>query len=320
MGAPLVALAAILIELAFAYPAFLYSRIGHPVGWIAALLQALERVLNRQAWSFAARRGGGVATLAIVLGVVGLVAVGLQVALLRLRFGGVAASLCVAVLLAPRSLANHVDAVRHALASGGIADARRAVARIVGRNPDLLDEAGVCRAAIESLAENFSDGVIAPLFWYLAGGLAGIALYKAVNTADSIMGHRNARYEAFGWAAARLDDLVNLPAARLTALLIACAAGLTSFSAARRAALTAWRDAPRHRSPNAGWPEAAMAGALELSLGGPRAYEGYAIDGAWLGEGSRDARADDIARALSLYHRALWLIIVMLGLAAISRL
>jgi adenosylcobinamide-phosphate synthase len=174
---------------------------------------------------------------------------------------------------------------------------------IVGRNPASLDESGVARAAIESLAENYSDGVVAPAFWLAVGGLVGAVGYKAANTADSMIGHRTQRYAAFGWAAARLDDLINLPASRLAALFLvigACATG-GSPSAAFRAI---YRDARHHRSPNAGWPEAAMAGALGLQLAGPRVYGDTAVDDAFMGDGRRDASASDIRCALKVYTAA----------------
>jgi adenosylcobinamide-phosphate synthase len=181
---------------------------------------------------------------------------------------------------------------------------------IVGRNPDRLDEAGVARAAIESLAENFADGIVAPVFWMALGGLPGAALYKAANTADSMIGHLNARYAAFGWAAARFDDLVNLPASRLAALFLGLASG--SPGSAWRAV---WRDAPKHRSPNAGWPEAAMAGALGLKLAGPRVYGEETVDDAFMGDGRRLATAADIRRALRVYVGACvleWVVLVFL--------
>ncbi len=175
---------------------------------------------------------------------------------------------------------------------------------IVGRNPAALDEAGVARAAIESLAENFSDGVVAPIFWTALGGLIGGASYKAINTADSMIGHKDERHGAFGWAAARLDDLVNLPASRLAALWLILAAALTPGASARDAARAVMRDASRHRSPNAGWPEAAMAGALGLKLAGPRVYGETLVDDAFMGEGRREADAADTRRALRLYRLA----------------
>ena len=221
-------------------------------------------------------------------------------------------------LLAQRSLHHHVRAVAEALETQGLQAGRAAVAMIVGRNPDRLDEAGVARAAIESLAENFSDGVVAPAFWLIVGGLPCAMCYKATNTADSMIGHRTPRYDAFGWAAARLDDVINLPASRLSALFLIVAAA--AIGASPRGALQAvWRDARGHRSPNAGWPEAAMAGALGLRLAGPRVYGETLIDDAFMGDGRREATAADIIRALRLYRAACvaqWLVLLAIVLIA----
>lgn len=313
MGQTSLALAAILLELVFGYPDWLYRRIGHPVGWIAVLLDTLERHLNRAEWNALRRRFAGIVALLLVLLVTAAVTVLLDWVLPTTFWGFWLRGLVVAVLLAPRTLRDHVRSVAEALGQGGVIAGRMEVARIVGRDPEQLDASGVCRAAIESLAENFSDGVIAPLFWCLAAGLPGIALYKAINTADSLIGHRNIRFAAFGWAAARLDDLVNLPASRLTAALIALAAPGTAY----HAACTAWRDAHLHRSPNAGWPEAAMAGALGLSLVGPRLYAGHVADDPWLGDGRRAAGIADLRAALRLYDRALVMVIILLVAATI---
>ena len=219
-----------------------------------------------------------------------------------------AAVLCLAVLasslFAQRSLYDHVAAVREGLAFGGLPAGREQVARIVGRDPAALDEAGVARAAIESLAENFSDGVTAPAVWCALFGLPGAAACKAVNTADSMIGHRNERYGQFGRFAAKLDDLVNLPASRLSAVWISLAAAIMPGASPAGALRAVWRDARRHHSPNAGWPEAAMAGALGLRLGGPRQYAETFIDDPWMGNGRPAATADDIGRALRLYRRA----------------
>jgi adenosylcobinamide-phosphate synthase len=209
-----------------------------------------------------------------------------------------------ATLPAQKSLYQHVAAVADALETDGLDEARKAVGLIVGRRTEALDEAGVARAAIESLAENFSDGVVAPAFWLAIGGLVAGALYKAINTADSMIGHRGKRYEYFGWAAARLDDLVNLPASRFAALFLTLAAIPEGIGPARAAWRAIWRDAPHHRSPNAGWPEAAMAGALGLKLAGPRLYEEGPVDDAFMGDGRREASAHDIRRALKLMRRA----------------
>jgi len=289
-------------------------------------LAGLEAWLNRADASFAARRALGVAALLIYLASVGCVAWLATRALLPFGpLGFAALALLAASLPAQRSLAAHVGAVADGLDSS-LEDGRQAVAKIVGRNPNALDEAGVVRAAIESLAENFSDGVVAPTFWIALGGLVGGALYKAVNTADSMIGRKNERYAAFGWAAARLDDLVNLPASRLAAVMLVLAAALTPGASAREAARAVWRDAARHRSPNAGWPEAAMAGALDLKLAGPRVYGATLVDDAFMGAGRREATAHDIRRALRLYRRAcliqapalLALTILAVGRAAIG--
>jgi adenosylcobinamide-phosphate synthase len=264
----------------------------------------LELILNSGDASFATRRVVGVVALGLYLAPVALVAWAatcLGVSAGPLGFAALA--LLAASLPAQRSLAVHVRAVAEGL-EASLDGGRRAVAKIVGRNPDVLDEAGVARAAIESMAESFSDGVVAPILWIALGGLVGGALYKAINTADSMIGHKNDRYIGFGWAAARLDDLVNLPASRLAALWLIMAALLTGGASARDAARAVWRDAARHRSPNAGWPEAAMAGALGLKLAGPRVYGETLVDDAFMGSGRREAAAADIRQALRLFTRA----------------
>ena len=298
------ALAALSLEALIGYPKPLYRAVGHPVTWMGRWLAGLEAWLNRAGASFAARRALGVAALVIYLASIGLVVWLATRALLPLGpLGFAALALLAASLPAQRSLATHVSAVADGL-EANLDEGRRAVAKIVGRNPNALDELGVARAAIESLAENFSDGVVAPILWIALGGLVGGALYKAVNTADSIIGHKDRRYAAFGWAAARLDDLVNLPASRLAALMLVLAAAFMPGASAREAARAMWRDASRHRSPNAGWPEAAMAGALDLKLAGPRVYGDTLVDDAFMGQGRREATAFDIRRALGLYRRA----------------
>jgi len=255
----------------------------------------------------------GVFALLILLAVVGGAAFALQNVLLPLPFGFIAVALTASSLLAQRSLYDHVARVAAALETGGVEAGRDAVSHIVGRDTAALDEAGVARAAIESLAENFSDGVVAPALWLAVGGLPGGALYKAANTADSMIGHRTPRYEKFGWAAARLDDLLNLPASRLSALLLVASAALTPGASAAYAWQAIRRDAPRHRSPNAGYPESALAGALGLRLAGARVYGGVSVDDAFMGDGRRDATAADIRAALALYRRADALLIAIIG-------
>ncbi|MBA1156712.1 adenosylcobinamide-phosphate synthase CbiB [Microvirga mediterraneensis] len=303
---------ALAAEAAFGYPHRLYTGIGHPVTWIGRLIKGLDRILNREARSFGERRAAGILALLILLAATGLVAWALELLLLPLGILGlVLLALFSGTLIAQRSLHEHVAAVAKGLREGGLDGGRSAVAMIVGRNPRSLDEAGVSRAAIESLAENFSDGIVAPAFWLGLGGLTGAALYKATNTADSMIGHRTSRHEAFGWAAARFDDLVNLPASRLTALLVVAAAALHRGASPRGAWRAVWRDASHHRSPNAGWPEAAMAGALGLRLAGPRVYGDVRVEDRWMGDGRAEANADDIDRALALYRTACLLLFAL---------
>ena len=298
------------------YPDWLARTIGHPVTWIGDLIAWLDRKLNRDNADPEARRRAGAVALLVVLIVVGAAALIVEQTLLLLPFGLLFAAVAASTMIAQRSLFVHVGQVADALEDSGLEAGREAVAHIVGRDAAALDRAGVARAAIESLAENFSDGVVAPTFWMIIAWLPGAALYKAINTADSMIGHRTERYQDFGRTAAQLDDIVNLPASRLTALLIVAAAYLTKGASASGAWHAAWRDGPKHASPNAGYPEAAMAGALGLSLVGPRVYDGAITDGAWMGDGRREANVADIRAALELYSRADGLLIAIVFLLA----
>jgi len=320
-GRVLILIIAFGIEAVLAYPAAVFRAIGHPVSWIGALIAALDSTLNRPDYSFAARRAAGVATVMLLL--VGSLAVGavLDTVARDIPYLGFAvAVMVVATLIAGGSLDQHVRAVAAALDAEGLIGGRRSIAKIVGRDPDALNEAAVCRAAIESLAENASDGVTAPALWFLVGGLPGIIAYKAINTADSMIGHMSEHHRAFGWAAARLDDLVNLPASRLTGLMFVAAAAMVPGASAPAAWQAYRRDARLHRSPNAGWPEAAMAGALGLRLAGPRVYGGVLVDDHWMGDGRAEATAQDIDLALMIYRTAFGgalLLVAALGLLVV---
>ncbi len=309
------------IEAVLAYPAPLFRAIGHPVSWIGALIGTLDTRLNRTDYSDTMRRIAGIATVLLLLSVslgAGLV---LEIAARAPYLGPVLAILVVAALVAGGNLDQHVGAVASALRTEGLAGGRQSIARIVGRDPEALDEAAICRAAIESLAENASDGVMAPALWYLVGGLPGMIGYKAINTADSMIGHLSERYRAFGWAAARLDDLINLPASRLTGLMFITAAAVVPGASASSAWQAFRRDARLHRSPNAGWPEAAMAGALGLRLAGPRTYHGVVVDDHWMGDGRTEATVQDIDRALTIYRTAFGgalIIVAVIGVIAAS--
>jgi adenosylcobinamide-phosphate synthase len=287
------------------------------VTWIGRLIDVLDLRLNRDGDDPARRRAAGVLALFIIIAITGTAAFLIARGLLFLPFGLVLVAVLASTLLAQRSLYAHVERVATALEDNGLEAARSAVSHIVGRDTAALDEAGVARAAIESLAENFSDAVVAPSFWMLIAGLPGAAIYKAINTADSMIGHRTERHQDFGWAAARLDDLVNLPASRLTALLLIGAAYFTESASPLHALEAVKRDASRHRSPNAGYPEAAMAGALGTAIAGPRAYEGVVLDDSWMGNGRSAVTASDIRAALSLYRRADTILIAIVALVAI---
>jgi adenosylcobinamide-phosphate synthase len=308
--------AALFLDALAGDPNWVWRRIPHPVVLAGKAVAFLDRRLNDPALAPARRRGHGV--FAVALLVAGAVVAGfvLHDLFAALPYGWLLELGLVSILLAQNSLYVHVAAVARGFDAGGLAAARAAVRHIVGRDPERLDAPGVSRATIESLAENFSDGVVAPALWYGLLGLPGLLAYKAINTADSMIGHKSPPYREFGWAAARLDDLVNLPASRLSALLIALG-GLVQgrWEAAWRAVFA---DARRHRSPNAGWPEAAMAGALGIALAGPRSYHGEIVEDAWMNPaGRRDAGPEDIGRALRLYMLAClagWLLVVAAAL------
>lgn len=286
-------------------PPALWARLPHPVVLFGHGIAFFDRRLNRDTLSAATRRRNGVVAIVLLLAL--SVSVGLLLSCMLQAlgpFGFVVELLLVAVFLAQKSLGDHVSAVALGLRAEGLEGGRRAVSLIVGRDPQALDEPGVCRAAIESLAENFADGVVAPALWYALAGLPGILAYKMLNTADSMIGHKNDRYRDFGWASARLDDLANWPAARLSSLLIAAAAwARQGVTAARRSLSVTLRDSGLHRSPNSGWPEAAMAGALDIQLTGPRIYGGERVSEPMInGSGRPSATAADIERGVDLFY------------------
>ncbi len=296
---------ALAIDTCLGWPERLHARIGHPVTWIGALIATLEARFNRG--GVRQRRAMGAACIGIVLTATVLPAALVQLVLPSGAVGLVLVAILAWPWIAARSLHDHVAAVARPLAAGDLSAARAAVAKIVGRDPARLDAAEVARAAIESLAENASDAVVAPLFWGALLGLPGLVAYKAVNTLDSMIGHRNERYEDFGKAAARLDDLVNLIPARLTGLVFALVSGRTGRSLGVMAS-----DARHHRSPNAGWPEAAMAGALHVRISGPRAYGDTVSDEPWLNAHAPDPDADAIFSGLALCRRGMFAIVAIL--------
>jgi adenosylcobinamide-phosphate synthase len=282
----------------------IFRHVDHPVVLAGRAIAFFDRKLNRETRSEASRRGRGIITVVFLVGTAAALGLVIERLCRGHWLGAAVEALLIAVLVAQRSLYEHVAAVAAALETGGLAAGRSAVQHIVGRDPMRLDAHGVARAAIESLAENFSDGVVAPVFWYLLLGLPGLFAYKMANTLDSMIGHRTPRYRSFGWAAARFDDLLNLAPAPVSGLLLAAAAAFAKNSRPDRALLTMLRDGSKHHSPNAGWPESAMAGALGLSLAGPRQYPEGLVADPWLGDGTARAAPSDIARALNLYRLA----------------
>jgi adenosylcobinamide-phosphate synthase len=282
----------------------IFRHVSHPIALAGRAISFFDRKLNRETRSEASRRYRGIMTVIVSVGA----AMALGLAIERLcrghPLGAIVEALLIAVLVAQRSLYEHVAAVAKGLDSGGLAAGRSAVRHIVGRDPMSLDAHGVARAAIESLAENLSDGVVAPVFWYLLLGLPGLFAYKMANTLDSMIGHRSPRYRSFGWAAARFDDFLNLAPAPISGLLLVVAAVFAKNGRPDRALVIMLRDGRKHDSPNAGWPESAMAGALGLALAGPRRYSEGLVADPWLGDGNAQATTSDIARALQLYRLA----------------
>ena len=285
-------------------PKPLWQKLPHPVVLFGKLIDWLDRTFNREDRNEDYRRQAGILALVILLAVSLTIGAVIQAVLLFFPFGWILLALLASIFIAQRSLYQHVKAVQDALETGGIEAGRKAVSQIVGRDPESLDEAGVSRAAIESCAENFSDGVVAPAFWFALLGLPGLIAYKAINTADSMIGYRTPRYQAFGWASAKLDDLVNWPAARVSALFVAVAAIFTGGSTAK-CLEACMRDAPNHRSPNAGWPESAFAAALDIALAGPRSYGAKPTSDPFVNTSGRLlVNSADIGRALTLLRAA----------------
>lgn len=294
---------ALLIERFAGYPQPVFDRISHPVVWIGKLIDWLDKQLNVKGVSPQEGRLRGAVAVLVLLAAAFIPSYYVARFLTHWPLGWLAEALLATTLIAQKSLKDHVLAVYDGLGRS-LAEGRQKVSLIVGRDPAQLDEAGVSKAALESLAENTSDGIVAPVLWYALLGLPGIAMYKAINTADSMIGHKNVTYQWFGWAAARLDDVVNLPASRLTGFLFAAA----EPSRFRQIVAVMQRDAPKHGSPNAGWPEAAMAAALGVRFGGPRSYDGEMVDLPYMGDGRDSITRDDIRRGCQVLSRAMWML------------
>ena len=312
---------AILLDWLVGDPKRIYSQIFHPVQFMGEVLSWFEGHFNNLHVSFRMQRIRGASTLALYLMLWGLVGAALTIIFdVFSIFGLLLELVVVAILLGGRSLYLHIEDVCEALKFKTIAEARIAVGKIVGRDTSALDEHGVARAAIETGAENLSDGFIAPAFYYLLFGLPGIFIYKAVNTADSMIGYKTQRFIGFGWAAARLDDILNYIPARVTGFLIVFNSFLTS-SNGPTSFETMVKDAGKHSSPNAGWPEAAMAGSLQLALAGPRVYSDMMKQDPWINaRGRLDAGVDDIWQSMQIIRSIVlfsMFIVICIGIAAL---
>ena len=317
-GSLLVLFAALLLDAAIGDLPRVFRYLPHPIVLVGEAIGWFDRRLNREERSEAARRARGILTVVTLVICAALAGFLLDPLCRAFATGWLVELVVIAILVAQRSLFEHVRDVAIALDQKGLYAGREAVRHIVGRDPMSLDEHAVARAGIESLAENFSDGVVAPVFWTILFGLPGLFVYKTVNTLDSMIGHLSPRYRSFGWAAARLDDLLNLLPARLSGLFLATAAALTPQAQSGAALRVMLRDAGKHRSPNAGWPEAAIAGALDLALAGPRRYPERVVEDPWIGDGRARATTADMYRALLVYVIACGLqaaIILILWLA-----
>lgn len=300
-------LLALLIDRIFGDPQLIWRKIPHPIALFGTAINFFETRFNRQSMTPFQRKFYGCLTIATLLVIVFFIGFVFNILCLRLGFFGTILEAAIAsIFLAQKSLVDHVLQVADAFRQRSLVKARNAVAMIVGRETDCLDENGVCRAAIESLAENSSDGVVAPAFWFLVLGLPGLFCYKMLNTADSMIGYKNNRYRDFGWGAARFDDVANYVPARLTAGMIIVALRLfNSYVAAKQAISVIKHDARFHRSPNAGFPECAFAGGLDIQLSGPRIYGGERVEEPFQNAGGKPPCPDDISRAIRLFRQSM---------------
>ena len=297
----LVLILAIIVDAVAGDPRWLYSRIPHPIVVIGHQIELLDRFFNRTHYLPVTRKLLGVISILIIVSSAWLIGWLIAWSCNQVNFGVVLQALIVSIFLAQNSLYQHVASVAKACKADDLIDARSQISHIVGRDPNSLDQRAIGRAAIESLSENFSDGVVAPIFWYVVGGLPALIAYKALNTSDSMIGYLTDKYADFGWCAARFDDAANFIPARLSAFIITIAAFIIPSATGNRAFTTAIRDAKKHRSKNAGWPEAAMAGALGIKIAGPRNYDGILVEDAWMGDGIANVDASHIFMALRIY-------------------
>ncbi len=320
---PLILIFALLLDWLIGDMRWFFKHVPHPVVLIGKLISFFERKLNRTDRSSVNLSVRGAVVTFVTVGLSALVGYGFHQVFQLYAYGWVAEIILVAILLAQRSLAAHVATIGKALKNKDEGAARDELRHIVSRDPKKLDVHGVARSALESLAENFSDAVVAPAHWYILLGLPGLCAYKAVNTLDSMIGYRTKRYEWFGMIAAKLDDAVNWPAARLSGLIFVIGACFAPEGNPVAAFKVMMRDASKHASPNAGWPEGAMAGAFDMALGGPRSYPGGLSETVWIGDGRARLVGRDVMRGVTLFAIGcgiLWLVALILYLVDLRSL
>ncbi len=305
-------LIALCIDRLFGWPDFLFRRFSHPVVGFGHLISLFESKLNKSIWSSNLRKATGLFSLFFLVAGLASLSFLILLAIPEGPIGILVTSILVWPLIAAKSLSDHVEAVAEPLKLNDVIKARQAVSMIVGRNSNHLDSNDIARASLESLAENTSDGVTAPLFWGVLLGFPGVLIYKFVNTADSMIGYKNERYRDFGWASARFDDLVNYIPARLTSLIYA----IISRNTLEVLHVTL-RDASHHRSPNAGWPETSVATSIGVKLSGPRIYDGVETNYPWLNADGRNPTGYDVFSGLKLFDRFLWATTFLLLLCSI---
>ena len=311
----LIILGAILIDIMFGWPNIIFRAIGHPVTWIGKLINFLDKKLNNASYSNKIKKINGLATLLICSLLVIIISILIEEFLNQFYFGILISMIIMWPLIAINSMYQHVKNILIKIQDNNINLARKSVSKIVGRNTSKLNKINLIRASIESLGENTSDGIIAPIFWGLLFGLPGIALYKTINTLDSMIGYKNKKYKDFGWAAARVDDLVNIIPSRITGIFYAIVSNNFFFTIS-----TMFKDGHKHVSPNAGYPESAIAGALNIKLSGPRFYKNLKRNDPWLNEKGSDPSVKKLKKAIMLYKRIVVLIITIIVLLLILKL
>lgn len=297
-------LGAILIDIVFGWPNTIFKLIGHPVTWMGNLINLLDRIFNQKLFSNNFKKLGGLITLLICILTVITCIILLEEFFNYTSFGLMLSMIVAWPFLAINSMHQHIRKILFDLKDNNLNLARKSVSKIVGRDTKKLNKVNLIRSSLESLSENTSDGIVAPIFWGLLFGLPGLAVYKVINTLDSMIGYKNEKYFFFGWASAKMDDFINIIPSRITGILYAMVSGKLIFTIS-----IMFKNAKKHASPNAGYPEAALSGALNVKLYGPRSYEGVKMNNSWINERGLEPSLEHLTKAIKLYKRLIILII-----------